>query len=247
MPGGIIGGIATIIMEGPEGEKSASMTICGVDIDNPDVAKPAIPERAFQYWPDSIRDSIEIGWEFQNLPGASHAMGKWSSNGGRTISFDVTFARFMKDVDKRTTLEKLMDPFGLTKPDGDKGANVDVAGAVRYLRAYCYPFYKAGAQFVEAKPPPIAILNVPNLQLNEAGGDAIYAVMTGCEVEYVKAFPDGTPRLATVSLTFRQVVQNVMKNSVNFIGRAQAEGTLQYNKIDAYSGAGRATHKENPI
>jgi hypothetical protein len=67
------------------------------------------------------------------------------------------------------------------------------------------------------------MLAIPNLPLEEsAGGSVIYAVMTGCDVTYTLLFPDGTPRRATVSLTFRQIVQR--QKVVFFKGH-----TKQYN------------------
>ena len=51
------------------------------------------------------------------------------------------------------------------------------------------------------------VLNVPNMRLNETGGDTIYCVMTGCDVVYALCFRDGTPRRVTISMTLRQIVQ----------------------------------------
>jgi hypothetical protein len=246
---GIIGGLAALILEGEEGMKPTYMTLAGVDATNNTVNNLAIPERAFQFWPESFQDTIEVGWEFKSIPGASHAIAQWGSNNGRTFSFEVVLARFMKDVAKRNAMEKLLDPFGMTDPNGDKYHNVDVAAGIRYLRAYCYPLYKKGDKFIEAHPPPIAILNAPGMDLNEAGGDAVYAVMTGCDVTYKMLFPDGTPRLATVSLTFKQVVQDMNDHKVHFRGREKVDSSSvsQYvSGAKAYNGGGHSNHGVGP-
>ena len=237
---GIFGGIASIVCDGPTGEKPAWMSMCGIDatISQGDVGKPAIAQMAFQYWPESIQDTIEIGWNFVEIPGASHALAQWGSNGGRTISFEVVLSRLMKPEGDRTMLEKILDPFQMTKPSSYPDKNVNVAAGIRYLRAYCYPLYKQGQTHVEAYPPPIAVIYAPNSDWNEKGGDTIYAVMTGCDVTRALAFPDGTPRLATVALTFRQVVQ-VPTKGLTYVGRqvgSVGTGAAQY-KIGNYDGA----------
>ncbi|MFA4971265.1 MAG: hypothetical protein WC683_01545 [bacterium] len=214
MAGGFIGQLVEAIMNGPEGMESASMSIVGIDPTDPAGSAVLLPERAFQFWPESIQDSIEVGWNFKEIPGASHALAQWNSNGGRTISFEVRLHRFMKPVEDRTVFEKILDPFGLTAPGNEylkdmRPHNVDVDAEIRYLRAYCYPSY--GYDVADGStvsyPPPVACLCVPGVGLNETGGDVIYAVMTGCDVTYNLLFPNGVPRNATVALTFRQIVQ----------------------------------------
>ena len=206
------------IMDGPEGSDYASMTIAGLDpleptkIYDPDpTAKvPLFAERAFQYWPESINDSIEIGWDIKSVGGGSHGLAQWTSNNGRTISFELKLSRMMKPIENRTFLEKVQA--GGVYPDQQspmdvRGYNVDIRNQIAYLRAYCYPTYLNIEGVVVALPPPIAILNVPSMGLNESGGDAIFVIMTGCDVTYTLLFPDGTPRMANVSLTFKQIVQ----------------------------------------
>jgi hypothetical protein len=245
---GVLGGLASIIMDGPTGEKPAWMSLCGIDAFG-DATKPTIPQRAFQYWPESISDTIEVGWAFSDIPGASHALAAWGSNNGRTIAFEVTMARLMKPKEERTALEQMMDPFGMTKAEDDPEWNADVAGGIRYLRAFCYPLYMKGERHVEAYPPPVAILHAPGLNWNEKGGDAIFAVMTGCDVTYVSCFPSGTPRLATLSLTFRQVVQQPLKG-VTYVGRqknAVGSGAAPYKlEGDTWNGAKHGVGKFDP-
>jgi hypothetical protein len=241
---GVFGGIASIIMDGPTGEKPAWMSMCGIDALAADAGKPAIPQRAFQYWPESISDTIEIGWNFSEIPGASHALATWGSNGGRTISFEVTMSRLMKPEGDRTVMEKLFDPFGMTKGSDSPKWNSDVAGAIRYLRAFCYPLYMQGETHVEAYPPPVAVLHLPKSDWAEQGGDVLFAVMTGCDVTRSLAFPDGTLRLATVALTFRQVVQQPTKG-MTYVGRQTDKlgtGAVPYGKL-TWDGAGHKGEK----
>ena len=212
MPGGFIGKLIEAIMNGPEGMEYASMSIAGIDPSDPAGSKILLPERSFQFWPESISDSIEVGWQFKEIPGASHSLAQWSSNGGRTISFEVRLHRFMKPVKDRTVFDTILDPFKLTGPGAEylkdmRPHNVDIDAEIRYLRAYCYPSHTEIEGGVVALPPPVACLCVPGVGLNETGSDTIMAVMTGCDVTYNLLFPNGKPRNATISLTFKQIVQ----------------------------------------
>ena len=250
---GILGGIAGIVMDGPTGEKPSWLSLCGIDMIKPSASAPAIPQRALQYWPETIQDSIEVGWNFTEIPGASHALGQWGSNGGRTITLTAVLSRNMKPVNSRSLLEKVLDPFGLTKPEDDPGRNADVAAGIRYLRAFCYPYYKqnTATKAVEAYPLPICLINAPGLEWSEDGSDTIATVMTGCDVTYQLCFPDGTPRLAEVSLTLRQVVQLPGKGQL-YVGRQGGTGipgvqslAMDMNNLGdgKWNGAGHAPDK----
>jgi len=214
MAGGIIGAVVEAMMLGPEGMDYAAMSIAGV---NPIDQSIMLPERTFQHWPETISDTIDIGWNFKDIPGASSALAQWASNAGRTITFEVHFHRFMKPVSSRSGFEKAYDLFDATTPTSQNPKdnrlyNVDVAAEIKYLRAFCYPSYKDIDSYKTSFPPPIAILAIPGLRLSDAvtglGDDVIYAVMTGCDATYTLLFPDGTPRRASVSLTFRHILQD---------------------------------------
>lgn len=216
---GFIGQLVEAIMNGPEGSQYASMSMCGVD--PRDSTTIMLPERAFQYWPETIQDSIEVGWNFKDIPGASHALAQWNANAGRTISFEIRLHRFMKPVKDRSIFELIVDPLGLTNPGQQilkdvRGDNVDVEAELRFLRAFCYPTYDKLEGQTVAYPPPVALLCVPGVGLNEDGSDTIFAVMTGCDITYNLLFPNGKPRNASVSLTFKQIVQS--NKGVNWVG-----------------------------
>ena len=238
---GFIGQLIEAIMNGPEGTDSASMSILGLDPADPGGTSVILPERTFQFWPESIQDSIEIGWQFKDIPGGSHALAQWGSNNGRTISFEVRMHRFMKPVADRTVFEKILDPIGLTTPGQQylkdmRPHNVDIESEIRYLRAFAYPSY--GVDSVHgstvAYPPPVALLCVPGVGLNELGNNTIMAVMTGCDVTYNLLFPNGKPRNATVALTFKQIVQKAGQGVIwRGIGTDKAINGYQYASPDS--------------
>lgn len=232
---GLVGSIAEAIMTGPEGESSAYMSIAGLNPETPSAFLPGMEERKFQYWPESISDTIDIGWNFKDIPGASHALAQWASNNGRTITFEIQLHRFMKPRKNLSVMEivKTMGTAMLTTPTStipmnQTQYNVDVANEIRFLRGFCYPYFMLVEGIQVSLPPPVAMLSIPGLPLDdESGGPVIYAVMTGCDVTYNLLFPDGTPRRATVSLTFRQIVQR-SKVGVFFRGHAKDTALQHY-------------------
>lgn len=238
MPLGLITSIIDAIKNGPEGDAPSAITIAGLDPRDPNVIYKGegfdFNERALQYWPASIQDGIDIGWNFKDLGGASSALAQWSSNNGRTISFDVQLSRYMMPKSSRNGLiENFHAGFeepGNQNPKDNRPYNVDIKEQIKFLRGFCYPSYVDIEGIVSSVPPPVMILNIPNLGLNETGGDSIYCVMTGCDVTYNLLFRDGTPRRATVSLTLRQIVQT--PTGVRFKGFCDtfpSAGVAKYN------------------
>lgn len=256
MPVGLMANIIEAIAKGPEGGPIASLTIAGIDPNDPSSIYKGdnfdFSERALQYWPESISDTIEIGWSFKEVGGGSHSLAQWSSNGGRTISFDVRLTRFMMPENTRDGLiENARAGFEAPQnqaPKDNRPHNVDIREQIRFLRGFCYPTYKEYEGVVSALPPPIMILDIPNLGLDESGGDTIYCVMTGCDVTYNLLFRDGTPRNATVSLTLRQVIQG--RGGVQFKGFGGVGNIRKYSMDDRSEGlnesAGRPLNKFTP-
>lgn len=239
MAAGLIAAIYDAIANGPEGGAPASMSIAGLDPRDPGKIYKSekdgfsFEERAFQYWPETINDSIEISWDFKNVGGGSHTLAQWSSNGGRTISFDVQLSRFTMPVETRSTKEKILSAYQAPdskNPVDNRVYNVNIREQIKYLRGFCYPTYIDIEGVVSALPPPIMALYCPNVGLSETGGDMIHCVMTGCDVTYTLLFRDGTPRRATVSLTLKQVIQT--EKGVRFRGFGGGGSTQKYLMSD---------------
>lgn len=224
---GVIGKIVEAIMYGPEGAEYASMSMVGINPSGGVLL--GLEEHPFQYWPETISDTIDVGWNMKDIPGASSALAQWSGNSGRTIAFEVHLHRLMKPVKTRNFFDKVLDPFELNQPDSkiiksNRPYNVDVVQEIKWLRAFCYPYYGDIGKYKTAYPPPIAILSAPKLGLGDAKGrDAIYCIMTGCDVNYQLCFPDGTPRKASLSLTFKQIHQDPIKKEVYAVGHGMGD------------------------
>ena len=221
--------------------RAAQASMMGID---PETGEMVLEEQAFQFWPESVQDSIEIGWEPKQVPAMSHSLMQWSGNGGRTFSFELEMIRVMKPLAKQPT------PFGLPPEDPANEANqpfnVNIEYMISWFRSFCYPFYEETAAGVRrAKAPPIAILHMPNMALNEDGSDIIFAVVTGCDVTYEKSFSDGQPRQVKLSLTLKQVIENPVRGGkpFNFKGQAELRGARE-NKFSRFP---ELYGKPNPI
>lgn len=230
---GLVPSLIEAIAQGPEGGPSATLSYAGLDPKDPTKiyvggsggpgSSPDFRERALQYWPETLSDTIDVGWNFKSIGGASHALAQWESNGGRTFSFDVQLSRFTMPTKTKTTFEKIKSLYqepDANYPIDNRPYNVNVREQIRHLRAFCYPTYEDVKGVVSSLPPPIMALNIPNMGLDESGGDIVYCVMTGCDVTYTLCFRDGTPRRATVSLTLRQIVQ--LASGIKFYGFGDA-------------------------
>jgi len=215
----------------------------GIDTDTGEPV-PGLEERAFQWFPESFSDSIEIGWEAKQTPGASHAIMQWSGNGGRTFAFETLLYRNMAPLTLQAQQQTILAVEGLPNPNepGNSLYNINIESMVNWLRSFCYPRYVTGQGFggttiTRPVSPPIAILNLPGMALNEDGSDIVYCVVTGCDVTYEKLFANGQPKVVKVNLTLKQVVQYPGRaQSIQFVGYdvLRRAGRLFNNSPDTY-------------
>jgi hypothetical protein len=173
---------------------------------------PGLGERAFQFWPATVDDTLASGWVSKPIPGASHSLMQWGSNEGRTITFELPLRRYM-DYEQDGVLALKADPTNAW----NRPFNSNIDFAIKYFRAFMYPIKTENAAAMQA--PPIAILNFPGMSLNEDGGDHLFTVMTQCDVTYEKGMSRrGFTKSAKLSLAFKQVIQG-------------AEGTFNFKSI----------------
>lgn len=185
-----------------------------------------LPERAFQWNPESISDDYQVSWSPKDIPGASHPLMQWNANGARIISFELKMTRDLKTPQKlqeesedsisggfEQSLGLQVDP----TDDRNKRYNMNIPAAIAYLRSCCYPEYTKERRGANVKPPPLLLLNVPGLALSEDGSDVIYCVLTQCNINYQKAWDDGTPKVVVATVVFQQVIQT--DRGIQFRGR----------------------------
>lgn len=182
--------------------------------------------RKLQYFPETISDSKGVNWAPKDIPGASLPLYQWVSSGERSLSFQAVFTTdtdFSIETRGDTKARALATGMMLT---GINNRNIDIRGAVQWLRRFKMPRYGQGANGAGLTTAPRKLqLSMPGTGIGVAHGaitgvhdgpDYITAIMTSCEVEWLQYFPSGFPRIASVSLGFAQIAQ--FKQQVTFPG-----------------------------
>lgn len=230
----VIASVAQAYSQDSENQKLPTLSIMGVDWKTGDTI---FEEKTFQYWPETIQDDYETGWNFKNIPGASHPLAQWGSNNGRKITFEIKMGRMISpDVNGISGVGGFDTGVIEAFSEEHREYNVDIAAGVAYFRGMCYPEYIKGIDGSYAKTPALVILNVPNLALNEDGSDTIYCVITSTATTYLKGFADGTPKYVSMSLAFQQVVQ--IDGKIVFPDRKTFLNRTNHNPIKDYRPAG---------
>jgi hypothetical protein len=185
----------------------------------------------FQYWPQSLSDDYQVEYAEHAIPGGSHPIYQWVGGRGRTISFEAVFT---SEVNTSRTLAGGIGDIASRALGGGGSAvteflpsapyTVDVAAALSKIRSWMLPDYSEGGRLGETDPPKILTLVFPNTKL--AGKtDLITVILRSAPVTYESWYPNGQPRIATVQLTFNEIVQSPSGSGqssgtkVKFIGR----------------------------
>lgn len=179
----------------------------------------------FQFWPESIEDNYNPEYGTKPVPGGSHPLLQWTGGSGRDISFTAIFTA---EVDVGITRGAIGRPNPApVQLNPSSRYTVDVRGALNRLRSFMLPDY-AGTGFninTIASPPKKLYLVLPGTRLG-GNKDYILTVLRSAPVTYQAFFPNGTPRIAEVSLNFTECVQRTGlagDSSVQFIGRGPFE------------------------
>lgn len=159
--------------------------------------------RSFQFWPATLSDNEAVNYATKQIPGGNLPFYQWVSGGEHQVSFQAVFARDLWMPNQGGGVLK------------ETKHTVDVGAALKWLRTLKNPIYVPGEDF--PKPPPALYLVMPNTPLGRDMSDRMLCLMTQCDITYKKWFPDGTPRLAEVSLSFAETLQKPGSN-VQFYG-----------------------------
>ena len=205
---GLAGIGASVALAAQREKERAIITMKAIDWDK---GKEVLPERAFQWWPETFNDSgHEPIYDAKDIPGMNSPLLQWKGGGPRNFSFEVHFTRSVAPY-------KEGDAFIDTEDDRNKPFNVNIPACIAYMRVASMPSYVKNGASIDVAPPPLIYLNVPNHQLNEDGSDIVPCILRSCPVIHKKSFPDGTPRSVTMTLSFQRVIQSI--NGITQIGR----------------------------
>jgi hypothetical protein len=174
----------------------------------------------FQYWPETLTDTENPRWAEKEVPGASHPLYQWTGGGAREISFPAVFTAEVDENGPATAATVGAVPSVLLP---SARYTVDVAAAVARLKTYTRGSYVQSALNQATKPPPRMWLSLPGTNL---GGDKdqILTILKSAPITYEAWFPNGTPRIVSVQLTFAEVVQRAgadgEASQIAYLGRS---------------------------
>lgn len=175
----------------------------------------------FQYWPGSLQDDYQVEYAEHSIPGGSHPLYQWVAGRGRTISFEAIFTSELQDPTNGALAVATAVGTSLL-PSSD--FTVNVSAALAKIRSWMMPLYKSGGRLGDTEPPQILTLAFPGTNL---GGttDMIQVILRSAPITIESWFPSGQIRVATVTLTFNEIVQSSggsgesSSTRVQFIGR----------------------------
>jgi len=170
----------------------------------------------FQFWPQTVTIDYTPNYAEKQIPGASHPLYQWISGGGRSITFQ---AQFVSEVDVNfADLLRLTDAGAAAAVEAARFTPsekyiVDVGAALARLQSYMMPTYlQSGANKGRAVAPPRMKLYFPGMSLGggsaNKGIDEVLTILRSAPITIQSCHPDGSPKLAEVSLQFAEVIQS---------------------------------------
>jgi len=175
----------------------------------------------FQYWPDQLTDTENPRYAEKEVPSASHPLYQWTGGSGREISFTAVFTA---EVDDESVAGIASNPAGSAILPSAR-YTVDINAAIARLKTFIRGKYSMGSINQATKPPPRLRLVFEGTQL---GGteESVLVILKSAPVTYESWFPSGRPRVASVQLTFNEVIQRADesgKSQIVYLGRSSFE------------------------
>jgi hypothetical protein len=162
-----------------------------------------------QFFPETLTDDGGgVTWANIDVPFAPVPIYQWTGGGERTVSFTAVLYR---EVYRENTD---------LSPMKESKYNVDINEHIKVLRSMKTGRYDTSSSNQPLQAPPLLLLYFPKTHLRilpKQGADILPCVMTNCSIGYKAWFEDGTPRLASVELTFTEISQ--YSGTVLWLGR----------------------------
>ena len=162
-----------------------------------------------QYWPESISDSKSSNFANIELPGQSQPLYHFIGGGPRTVSFSCYMYRERQEEvsGSETVLGKSSQGAQFSK---------DIGAYVSLLRSYMYPRMNKTAGIM-MPPTRLKIFfggegrgkmsTGAKFQGVDGDDNVLDCIMESMNVNYIKFFPNGIPRIATLDFSFNQIIQ----------------------------------------
>jgi hypothetical protein len=165
----------------------------------------------FPYWPQSHYDDYQVSYVEHIIPGGTHPLYQWVGGAGRTLTFQAVFT-------SELNTNRLSGEMGVGQASATAASaigvsllpstqyTVDVSAALNKVRAWQRPSYGIGGSLGAVDPPKILTLAFPGTKLNGTSS-TLTVILKSAPITIESWFPDGQIRVATVDLTFNEVVQ----------------------------------------
>ena len=156
----------------------------------------------FQYWPETLESNYNVEYGQRSVFGGTHPLFQYTGGTGRDITFTARFSAEVRDVYR--------DGGGLQITSPSYRYSVDCRAAVDYIQSLMLPTYGGGGGNVNAllSPPQRMYLVMEGTRLGGGAKDEVLCILRSAPVTYEAWFPDGSPRLIELSLTFSECVQH---------------------------------------
>ena len=104
------------------------------DDDRPELAAGVPQWRKFQYFPESISDTKQVGYQPKEVPGGSVPLYQWTGSGERTIAFTAVFSTDVDHMAAQETIDFSVGG-GLASVGGTSGDQTLPPGTTERLRS----------------------------------------------------------------------------------------------------------------
>lgn len=184
----------------------------------------------FQYWPQSLTDDYQPEYAEHSIPGGSHPLYQWVRGAGRTISFQAVFTSELNTNRSAGAFTGANSAVGRAASIANgllpsSPFTVDVSAALSRIRSWMMADYGKGGEQGLIKAPQFLTLVVPGTKLS-GNSDSVSVILRSAPITMEAWFPDGQIRVASVDLTFSEIVQSTSQgdssgSSIRFRGRQE--------------------------
>lgn len=240
----------------------------------PDAATPpALEDRqnlfVFQYWPESLDISYEPIYAERQIPASTHPLYQWVGGNGRTISFSAIFTSEVDQTSLLNLVPSNITPSGRYTVDVAAAIarlqsymmptysdSSSLNGVVKPPRRLILAFPGTGLAGggSENRTSQAANTRTASQSLTSATRgirgrppatyDAVTVLLVSAPIRIESWFPSGEPRIASVALTFKEVIQRNSSGStsITYVGadpfKALGAGYQYSGRIDQIATAG---------
>lgn len=154
-------------------------------------------------WPEEFSLSREANYASTQVPGGTGSIHQWTSTTGNSSS--LTFKLF-RDIRPRVDLPFLtsvvVDPLS---PENRK-YNRDIVADLQFLDQLLLPKYEISSSGTRPQPPRVGMFTFGGMEVFFGGRDYCICIVKSIEKQFQRVFPNGVPRVATVTLQLEETI-----------------------------------------